>query len=257
MDTGLRARATIARMSFLKRAVSSVVTSPLASPLGTPALHLTQYALSLHRHEVVSFGQRPDRAQAAEFVRKILTMFQPMTMAVDEGYMIYSAVERTAKIPGDIAELGVFRGQSARIICEVKGKRKLHLFDTFQGLPAPGEVDTKFKQGEYSCSLPNVQKILEGQRDVHYYQGLFPGTAGPAEHCRFSFVHLDVDLYESTRSALEFFFPRMSPGAIVISHDYVIAEGVRQAFDQFFEHKAETVLELTGNQCLVVKLGSE
>jgi hypothetical protein len=62
-------------------------------------------------------------------------------------------------------------------------------------------------------------------------------------------------LYESTRAALEFFYPRMSPGAMIVSHDYVIADGVRKAFDEFFERRAERVLELTGNQCLVVALG--
>jgi hypothetical protein len=92
---------------------------------------------------------------------------------------------------------------------------------------------------------------------VQYYPGLFPATAEAVAACRFSFVHLDVDLYESTRAALEFFYPRMSSGGIILSHDYVIADGVRKAFDEFFAHKAETVLELTGNQCLVVKLGQD
>ena len=245
----------LSAMTLIKRAVSMLVTSPLARPFGTPVLRLTQYALSLHRREVVNFDQRPDRARAAAFIREVLTMFSPVTMGVDEGYMIYSAVQRTAKIPGDIAEVGVFRGQSARIICEVKSDKMLHLFDTFQGLPEPGGIDTKFAQGEYACSLPEVQKLLADRRNVRYYPGLFPATAGPVTDCRFSFVHLDVDLYESTRAALEFFYPRMNSGAIIISHDYVIADGVRKAFDEFFEHKAETVLELTGNQCLVVKLG--
>jgi O-methyltransferase len=184
-------------------------------------------------------------------------MFRPMTMGVDEGYIIYSAVQGTAKLPGDVAEVGVFRGQSARIICEAKGDKILHLFDTFQGLPEPGAVDTEFKQGEYACPLAAVQKLLANQHNVRYYPGLFPDTAAAVADCRFSFVHLDVDLYESTRAALAFFYPRMSRGAIVVSHDYVIADGVRKAFDEFFEHKAEAVLELTGNQCLVVKVGRE
>lgn len=42
---------------------------------------------------------------------------------------------------------------------------------------------------------------------------------------------------------------------MIVSHDYVIADGVRKAFDEFFERRAERVLELTGNQCLVVALG--
>jgi hypothetical protein len=71
---------------------------------------------------------------------------------------------------------------------------------------------------------------------------------------RFSFVHLDVDLYESTKGALEFFYPRMPAGAVLISHDYVEFPGVRSAFDDFFGDKPEPVVEMSGNQCMVVKL---
>jgi hypothetical protein len=92
--------------------------------------------------------QRPDRTQTARFVRNILTMFEGQTMSVDEGYIIYSAVHSSAKVEGDLAEVGVFRGQSARIICEAKGDKTLHLFDTFQGLPTPAPIDSAFKEGQ-------------------------------------------------------------------------------------------------------------
>jgi hypothetical protein len=67
-------------------------------------------------------------------------------------------------------------------------------------------------------------------------------------------VNLDVDTHESTKQCLEFFYPRLSPGGILISHDYITAPGVKKAFDDFFLGKAEPVLETAGSQCLVVKL---
>jgi hypothetical protein len=70
----------------------------------------------------------------------------------------------------------------------------------------------------------------------------------------FSLVNLDVDCYESTKKSLEFFYPRMSRGGIIISHDYITAPGVKKAFDDFFEGKTEPVLETAGSQCLVVKV---
>jgi hypothetical protein len=63
-----------------------------------------------------------------------------------------------------------------------------------------------------------------------------------------------VDLYESTLSCLRFFYPRLSPGGILISHDYLTAEGVNAAFREFFAGKPEPVIELTGYQCMIVKL---
>jgi hypothetical protein len=72
----------------------------------------------------------------------------------------------------------------------------------------------------------------------------------------FSFVHLDADLYDSTIAGLQFFYPRMFPGAILICHDYLTAEGVNAAFTEFFAANPEPVIELTGYQCMVVKVGA-
>ena len=63
-----------------------------------------------------------------------------------------------------------------------------------------------------------------------------------------------MDCYESTKQCLEFFYSRMSPGGIILSHDYMTAPGVKKAFDDFFEDRAEPVLETAGSQCLVVKV---
>jgi hypothetical protein len=224
-------------------------------PLGPPLLHAVQYVLSLHYCEVVNFSQ-PERAKIAERIRAIVTSWPTQTMGVDEAYAIRSAVLATAKIEGDIAEVGVFRGGTARVICEAKGDRPLHLFDTFEGLPAPGEVDSAFHKGQYACSLESVRDYLRGFANVGFYKGYFPATGEAIKDRVFSFVHLDVDLYASTRQALEFFYPRMNPGGIIISHDYVVFPGVRKAFDEFFEHKPEPVVELTGNQCLVTKIAA-
>jgi hypothetical protein len=89
---------------------------------------------------------------------------------------------------------------------------------------------------------------------VRFHKGLFPVTTEPVKDKAFSFVHLDADLYESTMAGLNFFYPRMSPGAILICHDYLTSNGVNAAFRTFFADKPEPVIELTGYQCMVVKV---
>jgi hypothetical protein len=239
--------------SVTKWLVARVMRSRLTRPLAAPTLRLVQYALGLTQREVVSFRQR-GRSEAAARVREIVTGFPTQTMNVDEAYLIRSAVLATASIPGDLAEVGVFRGGTARIICEAKGARTLHLFDTFEGLPAPAGVDQGFAEGQYACDLPSVQEYLAAFSHVHFYPGLFPTTGDPVRTRSFSFVHLDVDLYRSTLDALHFFYPRLSVGGILISHDYVEFEAVRRAFTDYFATLSQPVLELTGNQCLVWKL---
>lgn len=236
-----------------KSSLKRIATSPLLGPLGRPLLRAIQYALSLHHREVVSYDQ-PERASAMERVREILADWPTQVMSADEAYMIRGAVLSTAKVEGDLAEVGVFRGTSAKVICEAKGDRPLHLFDTFEGLPPSGRFDSGFQAGQYACSLDSVRDYLKDFPNVQFYKGYFPMTGEPIKSRGFSFVHLDVDLFESTVAAIQFFYPRMNPGAILISHDYVAAAGVRRAFDAFFADKCEAVIELSGNQCLVVKV---
>jgi hypothetical protein len=172
-----------------------------------------------------------------------------------ESCQIFNAVVQSAKVPGDLVEVGVFRGGSAKLICEAKGGRPLHLFDTFEGLPSPGTGDSpRFTSGQYVGRLDEVRSYLESYQHVFFYKGCFPDTAGPIAERNFAFAHLDVDLYQSTFDCLQFLYPRMSRGGIIVSHDYSNAEGVRQAFDQFFADKAEPVLQVALSQALVVKL---
>jgi hypothetical protein len=63
---------------------------------------------------------------------------------------------------------------------------------------------------------------------------------------RFCFVHLDVDVYQSTLDGLEFFFPRLQTGGVLLSHDYnsVSCPGVRRAFDEYFNGTVQDVVPL-------------
>jgi hypothetical protein len=173
-----------------------------------------------------------------------------------EAYFLMSCAAATANVEGDIAEVGVFRGGSAKLIAEAKGDRELHLFDSFTGLPELTEKDSAslFQPGQFLAMEDEVRRYLSSFANVFIHKGWFPGTARSVGSRKFSFVHLDVDLFEPTRDALEFFYPRLSRGAVLVSHDYNYAAGVRRAFDEFFLDKPENVLEQPGGtQCFIVK----
>ena len=197
-------------------------------------------------------------AERKEFARSLKKIRSETELLLEdiEAYHIYMAVKRTRKVPGDIAEVGVYRGGSAKIICSAKAEKSLHLFDTFEGLPKVDEIDMvwPFYEGKFAAPFEEVQEYLGHHENVFFYKGIFPATSGPVQDRKFSMVNLDVDTYESTKECLEFFYSRMSPGGILISHDYVTAPGVKKAFDDFFDGKPEPVLETAGSQCLVVKV---
>ena len=193
------------------------------------------------------------RRPVYELIRQV-RLETEMILLDNEAYNIYMGVRQTAKVVGDIAEVGVYKGGSAKLICEAKGNRQLHLFDTFEGLPSAGSADALFKPGQFSSSLEAVRSYLSGYEAVCFYKGVFPETAAPIENRRFSFVHLDVDIYESTVTSLDFFYPRMVKGGLLISHDYMWAEGVKQAFDEFFADKPDPIIEVGGSQCAFIKV---
>ena len=177
---------------------------------------------------------------------------------LEDFFNLYQMALRTQKLEGEIAELGVYRGGSAKLIATLKGDKALHLFDTFAGMPAVRPDLDRHRAGDFAdTSLEAVQRYLSGCSGVFFHKGFFPDSARELGRTpiRFSFVHLDVDIYESTKAGLEFFYPRMVKGAVIISHDYrsVRCRGVKQAYDEFFTDKPEPVIELWKTQCLMVK----
>lgn len=237
----------------MRSPIDVVLNAPVFSPIRLAALSAVTKVLARRNIALVSANNEPYREEAFQLIRQT-RQETSMVLLDPEAYSIYASARRTAKVPGDIAEVGVYKGGSARLICEVKGERALHLFDTFEGLPECSQWDPDFREGGFAASFDQVSRYLARFPNVHFHKGFFPETTRGLESRRFSFVHLDVDLYQSTKDALEWFYPRLNRGGILISHDYVNAEGVRKAFDEFLADKPECPLELAGTQVAVVKL---
>jgi O-methyltransferase len=177
-----------------------------------------------------------------------------MLLLPGEACQLMSAIDAVKKVPGEMAELGVASGASAMMIASRSPGRILHLFDTFEGIPKPSPKDSKrFKEHQYSYSLEDVQQYLNGD-NLRFHKGLFPGTAAGLSDTRFAFVHLDADLYESTKAGLEWFYPRINRGGMLICHDFDTSAGVNRAFEEFFADKPEPYFDFVGCQCGFVKM---
>ena len=176
-----------------------------------------------------------------------------------EAYTIYSIAKAQSNLEGDMAEVGVYQGGSAKLICATKGNRKLHLFDTFEGLPPLSDKDKHFgikfwKENQFcNTNIESVKSYLSAYRGVYIWPGKFPDSAKSIIDQKFSFVHLDVDLYQSTKDCLIFFYPRLVKGGIIITHDYHTS-GVQSAFKEFSNEKQTPIIELSTTQCLIIKL---
>lgn len=169
-----------------------------------------------------------------------------------EAIQLLRLVRACELIDGDLAEVGSFRGASAAIILSTSRKKNLHVFDTFEGLPA---AENLYVKGEFAGSLDQVKANLrEWEGRVEYHQGIFPESAAGLESLKFSFVNLDVDLYEGTLAGFRWFWPRLKPRGILLCHDYPYSPGVVKAVHEFFDQEiCHPFFPLSGIQCMAVK----
>lgn len=66
------------------------------------------------------------------------------------------------KLGGSIAELGVYKGGSAKLLCSFSQDADIHLFDTSEGMPETSNVDHHQKGDSSDCSLTEVKTYLSG-----------------------------------------------------------------------------------------------
>lgn len=163
----------------------------------------------------------------------------------------------TNDLVGDVVEVGICQGDSALLIKNfMNNNKRLYLFDTFEGIQDVCEFDGKSLTNNSFISSYETVRMKFKYRNVRIYKGYFPDSIHKKfEEKWFSFVHLDVDTYQSTKNCLEFFYDRMVTGGIILTHDYVnlSAIGVKKAFDEFFKDKEEKIQKLVDSQAMIIK----
>lgn len=154
-------------------------------------------------------------------------------------------------VPGDFAELGVWRGNSAAVFAHFAARtnRRVYLFDTFAGFDSRDlrDIDEHRAAQFRETSLEAVKRTVGEDANTTYVQGFFPDSVTPdAERATYALVNLDCDLYAPTKAALDFFYPRMAAGAVLFLHDYSsgIWPGVTQAVNEFCATTGERLVLL-------------
>ena len=190
---------------------------------------------------------------------------------------LYNAVQflkYTLDLSGDIAECGSFQGLSSYLFCnyirfgtrDFSG-RGYHIFDSFQGLSAPTNqdgisneesdvADTDYKTaGAFKGTLETVKATLRDYPLIDYHPGWIPASLAGLPERNYKFVHLDLDLYEPIKGAVEYFYPRMVKGGVIVIDEYGFPRwpGARKAIDEYcHDHDLITPISLTtGNGALI------
>lgn len=192
--------------------------------------------------------------------RAIIETVSPFSMTSPERLLaLRDAVRHVCRhgIEGDIVECGVWRGGSmmaaALTMLECGGRRRIHLFDTFEGMPPPAAADRDLtgvsaatllaaeqRESGDTWAFSPLDQVRANLRSTGYPAELVRFVPGRVEETipeaapeRIAVLRLDTDWYESTRHELEHLYPRLAVGGVLIVDDYGHWQGARRAVDEY------------------------
>ena len=191
---------------------------------------------------------------------------------------MYNAVQflrYSLDLDGDVAECGAFQGLSSFVFCHYIRLAQpgfdgsgYHIFDSFEGLSQPRAEDTaepgaalmdeQFRNaGAFHGSLETVKSTLSEFPRIEYHRGWIPQSFDGISEREYKFVHLDLDLYEPIKGSIEYFYPRMVRGGVIVIDEYGLPRwpGARKAVDEFCQRNdlAAPISLTTGNGVLIKK----
>lgn len=173
----------------------------------------------------------------------------------------YELYKKILNLPGDVVELGVFRGGSIiqfatfRELLENERSRKIVGFDIFGEFPQAERVESDKKfVNEWNkqhlggfLSKEDIYRSLElkGIHNVKLVKGDICKTVDEYlvenPHTRISLLHIDTDIYEPAKVGLERLFDRVVRGGVIVFDDYATVEGETIAIDEFLADKKYTI----------------
>lgn len=159
----------------------------------------------------------------------------------------FQAIEAANRLPaGDYIELGSHRGYSLRVIHRfMDPTQTLFSFDTFEGFHERDiavehlHYDAPWTKGNFApTSVERIARYVgDGTRPANLtiIKGWFPDSFRGLENRRWRFAHIDFDLYQPIKAALETIWQPLLPGGVIMVHDYGSHgfPAARKAVDEF------------------------
>jgi O-methyltransferase len=225
----------------------------------------------------LGFGNRPNQANefySADIPASLIEIYnkiKPYTMtSAERVFALCEAVKyiHDKNIEGDIVECGVWKGGSMMAVAETllsvnESSRNLYLFDTFEGMVPPTDQDVditgvaaeslleqsdKMKDDSVWCcaSLEIVKNVLNSvgypSEKIYFVKGMVEYTIPSHAPNKIALLRLDTDWYESTKHEMEYLFPRLAKGGVLIIDDYGHWKGARKAVDEYLEKNKIKIL---------------
>jgi hypothetical protein len=183
------------------------------------------------------------------------------SLNIDRRWAIHQLLRLVSDVPGDTAECGVYLGATSYLIAKANQQtvgfpRKHFLFDSFAGLSEPNASDGRYwRKGDLSAGEEIVRENLRDCENIVFMKGWIPERFDEVADRTFAFVHIDVDLYEPTRQAIEFFYPRLNDGGIMALDDlgFTTCPGVERAINEALGNIAGQLIALPDGGGFLIK----
>ena len=197
--------------------------------------------------------------EADEKFLKIYSVIKCYTLAgIERCYALYKSVKYVLdnNIPGDFVECGVWRGGSCMLMVYTLMEsgikdRTIWLYDTFAGMTKPGEQDGAAEKEEWEMNkitdeknkwcLGELEEVKQNLQSTGYPVNNFRIIKGKVEDTipsdmpqKIAILRLDTDWYQSTKHELEYLYPLLQKGGVLIVDDYGAWQGARKATDEYF-----------------------
>jgi len=178
-------------------------------------------------------------------------------------HVICWAAQKGLSVKGDFVECGVNRGGLACTVIDYTDLcstgRKFFLLDTFEGLVdryiSDDERKLGIKPGGYEECFQDVKRRFESFSNVVLVPGAVPETLNKVQSDHIAFLSIDMNCVAPEIAAAEYFWHKLSSGAVIVLDDYGWPGHImqQQAFDRFAEAKGVQVLSLPTGQGIIIK----
>jgi O-methyltransferase len=180
-----------------------------------------------------------------------------------QAYELWQLVEETHHLHGDIIEIGTWRGASLIIMAtkmaSMQSSSTIYGCDTFEGVVKSSHKDNYYKDGMHSnTTLTYVQNRIAALQlsNIVLCKGIFPNETGnTVTSTQFRLCHLDVDTYQSAKDCVDFLWPKITIGGIMVCNDYGYprTKGITQFVNELRQKNNSIVIHNLNGNAIIVK----
>ncbi|MFY9101283.1 class I SAM-dependent methyltransferase [Aliarcobacter cryaerophilus] len=179
-------------------------------------------------------------------------------------YELFTLVKQSSKLKsGALIEIGVFEGGTGAIIAKQAElsniNEKVYLCDTFNGVVKSSEYDPNYYDGEHKATKNTVENLLQdiNIQNTVILEGIFPDETGrEIENLQFRFCHIDVDVYYSANDIVEWIWPKMVVGGMIVYDDYGYStcKGITKHVNELSNDDDKMIFYNTNGHAIIIKI---